>query len=198
MAYIVLGVALGTAGVLSGFLIYALNSDEFEFWPPPRDRCWQDYAFWGLFRLFCVATAVVAFIDPWTFEWNHWSRIVIGAPVMAGGLGLTVYGYHFLGLDNTYGRSAGLVTRGIYAYSRNPQYITSVLGTIGLGLTFDSPIALILAAVLLGLYTLFALNEERWLYARYGEPYADYTARVPRFADHRSFARAWALLTERP
>ena len=190
-------VALAAAGVLAGCMIRALLAERFTFWPPPRDRSWQDYTFWGLFRLHCGAVALTALLDAGTLEWDHWTRLAVGIPVMVGFLGLTLYGYGFLGLDNTYGRRAGLVTGGIYAWSRNPQYVASVAGTIGVAITFDSPLTLILAAVLLGIYALCALNEERWLLDRYGQRYADYAGRVPRFLDHRTFTRAHRALVER-
>lgn len=195
--HLAFAVALGAAALLAGFLIRALVAERFSFWPPPRDRSWHDYTFWGLFRLHCAAIAATAFLDPGTLEWAHWSRLAIGIPVMLGFLALTLYGYGFLGLDNTYGRRAGLVTGGIYAWTRNPQYLTSVAGTIGAAATFDSPLTLILAAVLLGIYALCALNEERWLLTRYGQRYAEYARRVPRFLDQRSFARAGRALAQR-
>lgn len=190
-------VALAAAALLGGFLVLALVLDDFAFWPPARARSWQDYAFWGLFRLHCAAIALTAFLDAGSLDWEHWTRLAIGIPVLGFFLGLTLYGYGFLGLDNTYGRRAGLVTGGIYALTRNPQYLASVAATAGLALTFNSPLTLLLAAVLLGLYTLFALNEERWLLARYGRAYADYAARVPRFIDHRTLIRARRALAQR-
>lgn len=197
LGHIAFAVALAAAALLAGFLVRALVAESFAFWPPPRARCWQDYAFWGLFRLHCAAIALTAFFDGGTLEWEHWTRLAVGVPMLAGFLGLTLYGYGFLGLDNTYGRRAGLVTRGLYAYTRNPQYLASVAATAGLAITFNSPLTLLLAAALLGLYALFALNEERWLTARYGRAYADYAARVPRFLDLRSFARLGRVLAER-
>lgn len=197
LGHVAFAVALAAALLLGAFLVLALVVEGFAFWPPPRERCWQDYAFWGLFRLHCGAIALTAFLDSGSLDWEHWTRLAIGVPMLAGFLGLTLYGYGFLGLDNTYGRSAGLVTRGLYAYTRNPQYLASVAATIGLAITFNSPLTLMLAAVLLGLYTLFALNEERWLLARYGRAYAEYAARVPRFLDQRTFARARRALAGR-
>jgi protein-S-isoprenylcysteine O-methyltransferase Ste14 len=197
LGHLAFAIALAAAALLAGFLIVALVIEGFAFWPPPKERCWQDYVFWGLFRLHWAAIALTAVLDGGTLEWEHWSRLAVGVPMLAGFLGLTLYGYGFLGLDNTYGRRAGLVTGGLYAYSRNPQYLASVAATIGLAITFNSPLTLLLAAVLMGLYALFALNEERWLMARYGRAYAEYAARVPRFLDLRSFARAGRVLAER-
>ena len=197
MIYVPFGVAVAAAIARASFLIVALERDDFEFWPPPRKGAWQESTFWGLFRVYCGATIVTAFVDPTNFGWEFWGRLLPGVALLAAGAVMTLYGYLFLGLDNTYGRRAGLVTDGMYAYSRNPQYIASVAATAGLALTLDSPLTLVLAAGLHGLYTLFALNEERWLFDRYGAPYLDYTRRVPRFLGIRSVARAYAELAGR-
>ena len=108
---------------------------------------------------------------------------------MVTAFGITLWGYRFLGLDNTYCESGGLVTGGMYAYSRNPQYVTSVLATVGLGITSGSILTVALAAVLFVLYFLFVLNEERWLVAGYGDAFSDYKRSTPRFVDERSLKR---------
>ena len=71
---------------------------------------------------------------------THWGQFALGLPIMIFAFGLTLRGYRFLGLDNTYCESGGLVTGGMYAYSRNPQYVTSVIATIGLAITCGSPL----------------------------------------------------------
>jgi protein-S-isoprenylcysteine O-methyltransferase Ste14 len=48
--------------------------------------------------------------------------------------------------------------------------------------------------VLLALYTLFALNEERWLRERYNAAFRRYVEATPRFLDARSVRRARADL----
>lgn len=197
LSYAIFLLGLAAAAVLAALLVSALQRDEFAFWPPPPGPSWQETAFWGLFRVYCAALVVVAFVDHLSLDWDHWSRLAVGLPLLGLGSALTLYGYGFLGLDNTYGDRAGLVTDGIYAYSRNPQYLASVAAGLGLALTMNSPLALALAVGLLGLYALFALSEEEWLHAQYGRAYADYVRRVPRFIGVRSFARAYDRLVER-
>jgi protein-S-isoprenylcysteine O-methyltransferase Ste14 len=51
---------------------------------------------------------------------------------------LTVYGYFDLGIENTYGSRDGLITSGLYRYSRNPQYAASILGFLGLSIAAAS------------------------------------------------------------
>lgn len=188
-------VALLSAAALSGLLGYALVERRFVFWPAPGKQTWQFRLSFGLFRAFCGATIVFAFADWGSLGWDHWLRVAIGIPITVGAFAATVYAYFFLGLDNTYCEEGGLVTGGVYTYTRNPQYVASVLATFGLALATGSLGAFALAALLLAIYTLFALNEERWLWAKYGRAFGRYAVRTPRFLDARSVRRAVEIAT---
>ncbi|MDF2231418.1 phosphatidylethanolamine N-methyltransferase family protein [Albimonas sp. CAU 1670] len=188
-ANLVLAVTLAAAVLLGALLLRAFVDRDFAFWPSPKGSRHHAVAF-GLFRAFCGGTVLYALLDWGSLGWEHWSRIALGAPLMLGAFAVTLRGYAFLGLDNTYCAQDGLVTGGIYAYSRNPQYVSSVLATVGLALFAGSWGTFFLAGALFGLYLLFALNEERWLHASYGERFAQYMREAPRFLDARSFRRA--------
>ena len=54
-------------------------------------------------------------------------------PADRAGFGITFYGYFDLGIENTYGADESLVTDGLYRYSRNPQYVASIIGYLGIG-----------------------------------------------------------------
>lgn len=192
-ADLVLAATLLSGSLLAALLFRAFVDRSFGFWPSPQGSRRHRLAF-GLFRAFCGGTVLFALLDWDAMGWSHWSRIAVGGPVMLGAFAVTLRGYAFLGLENTYCAQDGLVTGGLYAYSRNPQYVSSVLATFGLAVFAGSWITLGLAAALFGLYLLFALNEERWLHASYGERFAQYIREVPRFLDARSFRRARAAL----
>ncbi len=179
--------ALGSALMLSLYLALNLRLPRLGLWPSASG--WRHHAAFGLFRLFCGATVVFALSEVWVNGWGHWVRYAIGVPIMVLSFGITLRGYRFLGLDNTYCESDGLVTSGMYAYSRNPQYVTSVLATVGLGISSGSWLTLALAAVLFLIYFLFVLNEERWLLQGYGRSFQDYMRQTPRFVDERSLIR---------
>ncbi|WP_171133028.1 MULTISPECIES: isoprenylcysteine carboxylmethyltransferase family protein [unclassified Ruegeria] len=179
--------ALGAALLLCGYLSLNLRRPQLGLWPSASG--WRHHTAFGLFRLFCGATVVFAFSEVWVNGWGHWIRYAIGLPIMVLSFGITLWGYRFLGLDNTYCESEGLVTGGMYAYSRNPQYVTSVLSTVGLGITSGSWTTLMLAAILFVIYFLFVLNEERWLLHGYGRAFQDYMQSTPRFVDERSLIR---------
>lgn len=179
--------AIGSAIALGGLLAFNLKYPAFGFWPAASG--WRHATAFGIFRVFCGATIVFALTEIWLHGWGHWLRYAIGGPITFVAFGITLWGYRFLGLENTYCEADGLVTGGMYAYSRNPQYVTSVLATVGLGIVAASPLTLMFAGALFVLYFLFILNEERWLAQGYGRAFLDYMASTPRFVDERSFMR---------
>lgn len=182
-----LGLALVAAAMLAAYLALSLRYPGWGLWPAAEG--WRHHLAFGLFRLFCGGTVIFALAEVWVGGWGHWLRYAVGVPLMLAAFGVTLWGYRFLGIDNTYCENGGLVTGGIYAYSRNPQYVTSVLATVGLGIASGSVLTLVLAGVLFALYFLFVLNEERWLLSGYGAAFHDYMARTPRFVDERSLHR---------
>lgn len=196
LGYIVFAVALAAGAALALVLALSLFRRDLGIWPPPHKGSWQFHLSFGLFRVFCGATVLHALFDWGSLGWDHWSRLAIGLPVMLAGAYVTVRGYLWLGLDNTYCEADGLVTGGLYEYSRNPQYVASVIATLGLALTANSWTTLLLAGALFGLYTLFALNEEPWLREGYGEDYDRYAEKTPRFLDERSVIRARERLVD--
>ena len=75
-----------------------------------------------------------------------------------------------------------IVTDGIYRRTRNPMYLGMALLYAGLALIADAPIALLLLpVVLLIIQTQVIAREERYLSAKFGEPYLDYKRRVRRW-----------------
>ncbi len=75
--------------------------------------------------------------------------------------------------------------RGIYRWTRNPQYATIIPAYAGLGLGADSLNALGLVALVGLVYVLMAYAEEPWLRAAYPGAYERYARRVPRFYNWR-------------
>jgi protein-S-isoprenylcysteine O-methyltransferase Ste14 len=74
-----------------------------------------------------------------------------------------------------------LATSGPYAYTRNPLYLGSVIMAVGFAIVARSLwIALILAAVFIGIYLPVIRAEESYLAERFPE-FAEYAGRVPRF-----------------
>jgi protein-S-isoprenylcysteine O-methyltransferase Ste14 len=173
-----------TAGVILDLLLLrTLLAPPFRIWPTPEPGSWQSLTFWGLFRGGWLATFVVAALD-----WNatpllDWTRYIVALPLGLAGLFITVGGYFNLGLGNTYCGADGLVTGGLYHFSRNPQYTASIVGLIGLSLGANSILTIAMSAVMVGAYVMMALVEEDWLKQLYGAPYRDYCRETARFLD---------------
>ena len=109
---IALLVAIGAASLLGRYLIVNLRLPHLGLWPSASG--WKHHTAFGLFRLFCGATVVFALSEVWVNGWGHWSRYAIGVPVMLLSFGITLWGYRFLGLNNTYCDNGGLVTCLLY------------------------------------------------------------------------------------
>ena len=79
-------------------------------------------------------------------------------------------------------RSASLVTRGPFRFSRNPIYVGNLMVVAGLGMVLSNLWLLIATPVLgLALHKLAILREERHLEALFGDQWRDYSTRVRRW-----------------
>ena len=83
---------------------------------------------------------------------------------------------------NPAGGTTALASGGPYRFSRNPMYLGLVILTTGVALVFDSlwPL-LMLPVVVLVIASKVIGPEERYLEAKFGEPYRAYKARVRRW-----------------
>jgi protein-S-isoprenylcysteine O-methyltransferase Ste14 len=105
---------------------------------------------------------------------------VLGAPLVAGGIGLAAWAVASAG-DTDVERDADLVTEGAYAMSRNPMYVGWSAGVLGLALVTRS--AWLVGAWIVAVAALDreVEAEERRLGATFGSAYDTYRARVPRY-----------------
>ena len=75
-----------------------------------------------------------------------------------------------------------VVDDGPYSMVRNPLYVFSLFGALGIGLTTHSfVITGLILLFFVWIYPITVRNEELKLEARLGEPYLDYKSRTPRF-----------------
>ena len=183
MTHLVFAYGLCAGIILDLLLLRTLLAPPFRIWPTPEPGSWQSLTFWGLFRGGMVATFIVAVLDWNGYPMLDWTRYIVALPLGLAGLFVTVCGYFNLGLGNTYCGSDGLVTGGLYRFSRNPQYTASIIGVIGLSLGANSILTVIMSAVMICAYVLMALVEEDWLKQLYGAPYRDYCRETARFLD---------------
>lgn len=96
-------------------------------------------------------------------------------------------------------KGAEIIQTGPYSISRNPLYVFSTIGALGIGcLTGSLIIALLLAIICYVTFMFVILAEEGYLENTFGQPYRDYKAQVPRFFPRFSGYRDAETLTIRP
>ena len=116
-----------------------------------------------------------------SMEWPALLRWSVGLPLVIMGNAMVWTGVAQIGLAATSGEATGLRTKGLYRYSRNPQYVADVLILIGWSVLTASGLALPL--VVLGILVLVVapFAEEPWLVEKYGRQYTTYRSNVPRY-----------------
>ena len=116
-------------------------------------------------------------VDPDGTRW-------LGAPVIAAGLAIAIWGVRSLGRSLTPGTEplpgAPLVTSGAYAHVRHPIYAGIVLGLAGYTLAWSNwTLALLVGLLARAYFNGKAKAEERWLVQRH-PTYGSYMRQVPR------------------
>ncbi len=181
LTHLVFDAGFAALVVLNALLLLTVFSGSIKLWPTPSAKSWQHYTFWPLFRGGLGLTLLYAIL---TAHWPDGAdalRFAIGMIGVVVGFGFTVYGYFDLGIENTYGADEGLVTDGLYQYSRNPQYVASILGFFGTALANGGMHAVVLCGLAILVYVIMPFTEEPWLQRAYGDVYLAYKARTPRF-----------------
>lgn len=181
MASVLFSIGAVVAVALLGGLALTLLVPTLRLWPTPGDKTWQSYVFWPLFRSLNVLCFAVALTDRTPFlGLPGWFRL-LALVLLAASVASFVYAFRVLGRDNSYCAADGLVTRGIYQWSRNPQNALLVVVYVCLALAADSASAYVLCAAMMAAYVLMVFAEEPWLEGVYGEAFRRYCTAVPRF-----------------
>ncbi len=179
---LVIGVIAGVT--LSSLLACTIVNKELKFWPTPGKGSWQSRVFWTLFRSLNVATLALAYLD-----WQPWDGFSLerGLCATLAIVSFTLYGWacYALGRRNLYCGRDGLVTGGIYSWTRNPQYATAIPAYLGLAVASYSIAVFAIASLLTLSFVLMAFAEEYWLEAAYGADYRHYRLEVARFYNWR-------------
>jgi protein-S-isoprenylcysteine O-methyltransferase Ste14 len=113
-------------------------------------------------------------------------RIVLGFLLVAAGVALAVSArgnfVRFGTQVNPYKSSSALVTTGIYSHIRNPMYVglAFIVAGIGIALASDWTLVMLVGAALT-IHFGVVQREETYLAGKFGEPYRQYLANVPRY-----------------
>lgn len=96
-------------------------------------------------------------------------------------------------------KKAEIVDRGPYSISRNPLYVFSFLGAFGMGAQTGSiSLALLFLGLTFAVFYATVRREEAWLSEAFGQTYAAYVARTPRFGPDFSKWKDEGMLEVRP
>ena len=190
MAGFVFALGLAMATTLLGLLVATLLLRPLRIWPTPGAGSWQSYVFWPLFRGLNVACFAMALAD-WARPGHRVGLGLLGSVraiaviALAASVAPFVYAFRMLGRDNSYGAQDGLVTAGIYQWTRNPQNAMLIVVYGCLALAGDSVPTAMLCLSMMMVYALMVLAEEPWLEAAYDDGYRTYCQQVPRFFNWR-------------
>jgi protein-S-isoprenylcysteine O-methyltransferase Ste14 len=176
---LLLGTVLTRVAMLKRRGVRAMNfgkQDRTDFLIPP-------FAFFYFYLVFADA-----------FGWPSVTRQTFFASGVVGWLGvafcvagltllfwsLVSFGRSFrVGIDDE--KPDKLVTRGLFARTRNPMYVAFWSILLGQFLVFPNGLLLIYLAAATWLFHRQVMREEAYLAQRYGPEYADYCRRVRRY-----------------
>jgi protein-S-isoprenylcysteine O-methyltransferase Ste14 len=164
-----------------GGIIITILKPKYRLWPPPSKNSWQFWSVWILSIISYLGIIVLSILDWDNFVISHWSRFIIGFIFIVMGIIIAIWGVKTLSVHSSLGLKGTLVTRGIYKYSRNPQYLGDILLFIGIIIISNSLLTLITGflGILWNLLTPF--TEESWLKKQFKEEYDEYRKKIRRF-----------------
>jgi protein-S-isoprenylcysteine O-methyltransferase Ste14 len=190
MPSLIFALAVTVAVTLLGLLVATLRHRPLRIWPTPGAGTWQSYVFWPLFRGLNILCFIVAVTDTSARLGLPIPLRVLAGLGLAASVALFVTAFRALGRDNSYGAQDGLVTSGIYQWSRNPQNSMLMVVYGCLAAAADTAGTYGLCAAMIATYALMVLAEEPWLRASYGDAYQHYCRAVPRFFNWRKLIGA--------
>ena len=128
-------------------------------------------------------------LQPFSHKFGHLWVVLFGgstlawAVVMGLSLVLLIIGYMLLskGWTQIHAAHGGLVTDGVYAYARHPQYTGLFLIIIGFLVQWPTLLTVLMAPFLIYAYVHLARVEERRAEAEFGEAYTRYASKTPAF-----------------
>ena len=161
--------------------LWSVAFPDRRIWPPPDRYSWQHVLSWACFFAVCGLNTALLFLD-----WNSWIfksdlRFIIGIPMALLGGFLAVWGVVTLGVTNSSGLKGGFVPSGPYRFTRNPQYLGDNILFVGVSIIANSLLLWITHAMLILVFFMAPLAEERWLEDQYGQAYREYLRKIRRF-----------------
>ena len=140
-----------------------------------------------LFVIPLVVAAMVHSRRPWPIADGNLVVATLGSLIIAMGIAIGLASVYSFRKARTTVLPAGrpttaIVESGPYRFTRNPMYVAMALAYFGLSLLLNSVWPLLLLPFVLVLVDLSVIRrEERYLVAKFGEPYREYCMRVRRW-----------------
>jgi protein-S-isoprenylcysteine O-methyltransferase Ste14 len=139
-----------------------------------------------LFALTLMAGIALQWTSPLPLWDARWPRWVLGAVLLVAGLAFARWAERAMHRAGTHVRadrpSTAIVLDGPFRYTRNPLYLSVAAGFTVIALLANSSwFLLLLVPMALVLHFGIVLREERYLEAKFGEPYRAFRRRVRRY-----------------
>ncbi|MEX2737936.1 MAG: isoprenylcysteine carboxylmethyltransferase family protein [Candidatus Wukongarchaeota archaeon] len=180
-AELVFGITLVFELLLGTALIVSLLYPKYRVWPPPKKGAWQYWYIHFSTESTIFFFFVLGFLDWNTFFLRHWFRFVFAPLFIALGAIIFLWALRTLTINTSLGSKGKFVNDGPYRYSRNPQYLGTVLFFSGTMLLFNSLYQFVTGTIGIICFLLAAFAEETWLRDQFKEKYDAYCKKVPRF-----------------
>ncbi len=132
-------------------------------------------------KLFTIAASLMPY--PY-MALTVWTPFTTRPGLLAAGLSLYLLGlvgYVAAVITFMRGTPTGLLEGGVYRLSRNPLYVSAAFMFIGIGIATANVALLGIEIVALVLQHFMIVAEERACRARFGQVYAKYAKKVPRY-----------------
>ncbi|MBS7626400.1 isoprenylcysteine carboxylmethyltransferase family protein [Candidatus Bathyarchaeota archaeon] len=123
-----------------------------------------------------LLAATLAILGLWNLEVGVLVVMVVSIVILLVAADLIIDGWR-----TVYHGEGRLVTTGLYAYVRHPQYLGIILGSIAFLVQWPTIPTLLMFPILVFAYYRLARREEKELTEKFGEEYLSYQKRVPMF-----------------
>lgn len=178
---LILAIGIATAAYMLGMLLWSIFQPEQRTWPPQTATTGIKLRVWTITTASFAAAFLLGVMDWNSFGWPASLRWGIGLPLVVLGNIAVWWGVNKIGYAATSGEAAGLKTDGLYAWSRNPQYVADIAILIGWGILAASLWALPILVLGFAVLAVAPFAEEPWLEERYGASYREYKCKVRRY-----------------
>ena len=181
---VVFWAVVGSAVIYDSLLFFSIAKPQLRFWPLPPRPSWRHDVMRRvgvIGPLSIVGILALGVLDWNSFAWRHWSRFVVGGLLFGSGGAFALWGFFGLGVSASEGLGGPLRVSGAYRYSRNPQYVGTVVSLVGYGIICNSTLTLSSGLLWSSWYLVAPFAEEAWLREHLGASFREYTARVRRY-----------------